>query len=411
MKKLFFLFFSVLNYASAVSQIDSVTYGISALTQGSGLYLSKLSVSDGSVVKISALAVAQVPGGNGRTIDPLYHIYYYASETGLLAFDLNTGELVRKISITNYLNSTFHGIHYNYRDTTLYGIAADAAGLSIKLAKVDPYSGLVTPISDSSLATSYSLLTGTALDPVSSIYYFETIKNPANHLIGVDLHSGDLVSDVPIGIDSLDRFGPIEYNCHDSTLYGLAGNYAHGRKLARINPYNGAVTLLSNLIIADTILNEQVTIDPFQQVFYFEALFEGMGRTYRGVNINSGDLVVFSFITPLPDTYFTGYLFNHTCYFHSPSYIGENKINPELTIFPNPVYDKLNIRSSTPLYKVEILDFTGKSVLTENCHGLNEIQTDLTGFPEGIYVVRIFNESSSVSTKFVKAAPGMQPGH
>jgi len=121
--------------------------------------------------------------------------------------------------------------------------------------------------------------------------------------------------------------------------------------------------------------------------------------------------VIFSFITPFQGTYFTGFLYNHTCYFNSPSSIGENKTDPELTIFPNPVFDKLNIRSSTPLFNIEILDFTGKSVLTEKCHGWNEIQTDLTGFPEGIYVVRINNESTSVSSKFVKAAPGLQPGH
>jgi len=325
-----------------------------------------------------------------------------------LAFDLNTGELIRKISIANYLNSTFHGINYNSRDSTLYGIAVDAAGLNIKLAKLDPYTGSVTPISDSSLATSYNVLTGTALDPVHSIYYFETIKNPANHLIGVDLHSGDLISDLHIGIDSGDRFGPIEYNCHDSTLYGLAGNYTHGRKLARINPTNGAVTFLSTFyIVADTILNEQVTIDPFQQVFYFEAI----DNTYRGVDINTGNLISYTHITPLPGSYFTGFLFNHNCYFHSSSSISENEIIPELTIFPNPVADKLTIRSSVPLFKIEIIDFTGKSVLTVNCYGLKEIQTDLAGFADGIYVVRLNSESTSVSSKFVKAAPGMQPGH
>jgi len=411
MKKLFLLLFSVLNYASAVSQIDSVTYGLSASTEGSGLYLSKISVSDGSVIKISDNAVIQVPGGHGRTIDPQHHVFYYAPGSDLLAFDLKTGELIRKISITNHLNSTFHGIHYNYRDTTLYGIAVDAAGLNIKLAKLDPYNGLVIPISDSSLASSYSVLTGTALDPVHGIYYFETIKNPANHLIGVDLHSGVLIADVPIGIDSGDRFGPMEYNCHDSTLYGLAGNYTNGRKLASINPYTGDVTVLSKLIVADTILNEQVTIDPFQQVFYFEAIFETTEHTYRGVNLNSGDLVVFSYINALPGTYFTGFLFNHTCYFHTPSSIGVNKINTELKIFPNPVFDNLNIRSPAPIFKVEILDFTGRSVLTENCFGLNEFQADLTGFPEGIYVVLINNETTSVSSKFVKASPGMQPGY
>ena len=98
MKKLFCLFFAVLNCVSAISQIDSVTYGISALTQDSGLYLSKISVSDGSVAKISANGVVQVPGGHGRTIDPLHHVYYYAPGSDLLAFDLNTGELIRKIS-------------------------------------------------------------------------------------------------------------------------------------------------------------------------------------------------------------------------------------------------------------------------------------------------------------------------
>ena len=407
MKKLFFLVFTALISASAESQIDSVTYGISVLTQDSGLYLSKISVSDGSVVKISANAVVQLPGGYGRTIDPLHHIFYYAPGSDLLAFNLSTGELIRKIPIMNFLTSTFHGITYNSRDSTLYGIAVDAAGLNIKLAKIDPSTGSVTPISDSSVATSYSVLTGTALDPAHGIYYFESIKNLANHLIGVDLHSGNLISDRTIGIDSGDRFGPIEYNCNDSTLYGLAGNYTHGRKLARINPSDGAVTILSTFPCADTIYNEQATIDPFQQIFYFEAI----DHTYRGVNINSGDLVILDSIMPLPGSYFTGFIFNNTCYSHSSSFIGENKSDQELTIFPNPVSDKLIIRSSMPLYKVEILDFTGKSVITENCHGLKEIQTDLTDYPEGIYVVRISNESTSVSSKFIKTAPGRQVGH
>ncbi|MEI6888688.1 MAG: T9SS type A sorting domain-containing protein [Bacteroidales bacterium] len=407
MKKLFLLFFAVINYTSAFSQIDSVTYGISALTQGSGLYLSKINVADGNIAKISPDAALLSPGLYGRTIDPLHHLYYYVNGSGLLAFDLNTGELIRKISITNYLNSTFHGISYNYPDSSLYGIAVDAAGLNVKLAKLDPYTGAVTPVSDSSLATTYNVLTGTALDPVHGLYYFTAINNTAYHLIGADLHSGKLTSDRPIGIAPGDRFGPMEYNCHDSSLYALAGNYIHGRKLARINPYDGVVTLLSKFNVADTILNEYVTIDPFQQVYYFEAT----DHTYRGVNINSGDLVSMSPITPFTGSYFTGFLFNHICYVHSPSSIAEPNTDAGLTIFPNPVSDQLNIRSTAPLYKVEILDFTGRSVFTEHCRGLKEFQADLSGVREGIYILRMSTGTTSASREFVKVAPGIQPGH
>ena len=406
MKKLFVLFTGVFMYASAVSQIDSLTYGISALTQSSGLFLSKINASDGSVTKISLNAALQVPGGYGRTIDPQHHLFYYAPGVDLLAFDLNTGELVRKISITNYLNSTVQGIIYNYRDSTIYGIAVDAAGLNIKLVKLDPETGTVTPVSLSSLATSYNVLSGSALDPDHGTYYFQTLKNPANHLLTVDLHSGSLVSNLPLGIDSADRFGPMEYNCHDSSLYGLAGNYSHGRKLARVNPSDGALNILSKYNVADTILNEQVSIDPFQRIFYFEAI----DHTYRGVNLSTGNLVTMSGIIPFPGSYFTGFLFNHNCYFRSASFISENKITPGLTIFPNPATDKLNIRAQASLLKVEILDFTGKSVFKENCHGLKEFQADIRGLQEGIYVVRINNEHTTVSLKFVKVAQGTQPG-
>ena len=406
MKKLFLFFFTVLTCASAISQIDTVTYGISVKTQDSELYLSKISVSDGNVEKISSNPAIMVPGGYGRTIDPFHHIFYYLPGTDLLAFDLHSGELIRKVTITNLLQSTFHGINYNYRDSTLYGIAVNAAGMSVKLATLNPYTGLVTPVSDTSLASSYNVLTGTALDPVRGIFYFETIKNPSNHLIGADLYSGDLISDVPIGIDPEDRFGPMEYNCHDSTLYGLTGNYQHGRKLASIDPDNGTVTVLSKLIVADTILNEPVTIDPFKKILYFES----SDRTFRGADLISGDLVAYSIIIPLPETYFTGFLFNHACYFHSPSFIGNNK-KQELTIFPNPVLDKLTIRSSIPLFKIEILDFTGRSVLTEKYPRLNEIQLDLASFQEGIYIIRINEENANMQVKFIKTANDSQHGH
>lgn len=402
MKKLFFLFVLLIACSYALAQVDSLTYGITALKQGPGLFLSKINASDGNVTNISINAIPHFPGGFGRTIDPLNHLFYYLNGKDLLAFSLKTGDLIRSVPVINFLNSVFEGIAYNYWDSSLYGLAVDAAAANIRLAVLDPFTGTVTSVSDSSLAHSCSILTGTALDPVHGVYYFQAMSDTINHLIAVDLHSGRMISDLPIAVKPGESFGPMEYNCRDSSLYGLTGNYFLGRKLSKINPLNGELSVLSKFPLADTILNEYVTIDPFNGVFYFESV----DHTYRGVNISTGDLVSLIPITAPEGSFFTGFLFNYACYVHRPSFIDEKNTEPLITVFPNPVSCILNLSSVEPLIRIEILDFTGRQVLVENCRGLKVFSTDLSELGEGLYILRMSTVGTLVSRELIKVSPG-----
>lgn len=60
----------------------------------------------------------------------------------------------------------------------------------------------------------------------------------------------------------------------------------------------------------------------------------------------------------------------------------------KVNIFPNPVVDKLNIRSDHPIERIELTDLTGKKLLTTNGLTLN-----CEHINDGIYVVFIFLKS------------------
>lgn len=381
------------------AQVDSVTYGISVLTQAPGFYLSNINPDKGTVAGISAMPADQPPAAYSRNIDPSRHLYYYSTDTALLALDLHSGAIARSIAITNYLNSVFRGIRYDYRDSLFYGLAADAVSGDIRLARLDPGNGLVTPLSPYSLASGYNPLAGTAMDPVHGLFFFITLDHPPAHIITADLGTGSLISDSPLRIDSSEMFGPMEYNCKDSALYGLSGNFSHGRKLGRLDPVNGTVTILSKYNVADTLLNEEATIDPFHRRFYFEAI----DRSLRGVDIGSGDLVSMSPVQQLPGTFFSGFIFNSCCYPGSPSGIAEKMPEEGPVLYPDPANSILHISSKEPLMKITFLDFTGRVVLSRECGGCMLLKEDVSGLRDGIYLVKIRARDKEHAARFIKS--------
>ena len=75
--------------------------------------------------------------------------------------------------------------------------------------------------------------------------------------------------------------------------------------------------------------------------------------------------------------------------------------NDRINIFPNPTHDKLHINSKTEKWSsVEIIDFTGRSVLLNN--SFNEQTIDISGLPRGVYLLRLSTEKKMFTEKFVK---------
>lgn len=75
-----------------------------------------------------------------------------------------------------------------------------------------------------------------------------------------------------------------------------------------------------------------------------------------------------------------------------------------LTLSPNPATDKLLINYNetiNPTTTVSIFNSQGKKIASQK---LSDIQTDLnvSNFPSGIYFIEIYNESKTISRKFIK---------
>jgi len=105
----------------------------------------------------------------------------------------------------------------------------------------------------------------------------------------------------------------------------------------------------------------------------------------------------------VPDASYTAYLlaagwqnFNHI---QQTTGI-ENVELQNLKIYPNPVRDELRIDGGElRIYKVEILDFSGKTLLSQK-YNLSQIK--VKDLPQGIYFLKLKTDKGTVTEKFIK---------
>jgi hypothetical protein len=384
--------------AASFSQVDSLTYGISSDIPGRGLRLSAIAIPSGSVHAISPVQTLFKPSACGRAIDPVAHVFYYLADTVLLAFNLMTGEQNMELPLALPGRSVARGISFSFRDSMIYFLAVNPGAESVRLMRTDPVNGETILLSDSSLAGSFDPLCGSAIDPARGVLYFKTQHDTTDFIIGADLQTGQMICNIPLDLPAIQVFGPMEFHCGDSSLYGLAGNLSSGRKLAKLDPADGSFRILSRFNVADTLLNEFATIDPFTGIFYFEAI----DHTLRGVDLASGDLVSMFPVLPVTGTYFTGFLFNHNCYSHGPSAIKDPSKGETFRIFPNPFRERFSAFSPFPLMSIEISDLRGRTVCTKLLSGEREFLGDLSYLPAGIYIARLRTEAKTACIKIIK---------
>jgi len=86
----------------------------------------------------------------------------------------------------------------------------------------------------------------------------------------------------------------------------------------------------------------------------------------------------------------------------APNYLSvPENIMPDLKVFPNPVADFLNINMQrNGYYRLEIIDFSGRCVLSDTCTG--HLRIDVRNMSNGIYLLKMMSGTYVFTRKFIK---------
>ncbi|MBN2519548.1 MAG: T9SS type A sorting domain-containing protein [Bacteroidales bacterium] len=90
------------------------------------------------------------------------------------------------------------------------------------------------------------------------------------------------------------------------------------------------------------------------------------------------------------------------CLINSTTLIFENNLPQDIKIYPNPAIDRIYINCADRQNAIiRVYNISGKCILQ---YVLNDSTNyiDITSFPKGIYVVRIFSKNRTIQQKFIK---------
>lgn len=81
------------------------------------------------------------------------------------------------------------------------------------------------------------------------------------------------------------------------------------------------------------------------------------------------------------------------------SNVKENQIGNDIQIFPNPATDVVHIQSTQKIKQIQVLNFSGKVLLTDNN---GDTSIDVSQLSNGIYLLQLKTENGTVVRKLVK---------
>lgn len=414
------------NYSS--SYFDTLLNEFIEVYDSSTIRLGSVDPYSGVVTHMSGDAYAMAINLTGATIDPYQGHYYIGSGFNLLTFDINSGELVNNVPITGALaTGAFQNYRFNPADSTIYGMVPnnfystffDTLSMTwyevldstqIRFASLDPMTGVYTLIGNTSFDNLYTLA-GNSIDPFQMVYYYSAVDT----LIGIDLFNGSLFSVAPIQLPPNGIFENIAYSCADTSIYGLTRqNYTSlvyeplimdymevvdstTFRLSTIDPNTGQVTFISPYNIqAGGNLTGGAYIDPETMTYFFNN-----GNEIVGVSLITG-LITSSVTKSYPDGEIAIDMMRSdlNCYgvlkMRSDPALGiEDAMVPvDIVLYPNPAQSIFSIASNVPVKQVVLFDVVGNLILTSS-----ETTIDMSGLPNGFYIVNVFTQGGAVATR------------
>lgn len=408
--KQYFLIFASLLFVKLSAQVDNTMYGLYQSVNPSGFQFGTIDPATGVVSTIGNAVLSSTVNSTGAALNPYNQTFSYQDEDSWLSIDLQTGEIVNDVMVSlPNTEGSFDNFRFNAADSSMYGLFRQISYdpitgfpyADIRLATCDLTTGVVSLVSPSSVAESYTM-SGCTIDPFLMVYYFES----EDKFTGIDLYNGQIYSEAPISLpEPGSSFGNYAYSCADTSVYGLI--MQNGLKsLGKINPQTGVVTALPTVLNFDNyVSNSGGAIDPVNLVYYFQTL-DSVGVKMVGFSLIDGSVASESYVSTNGD-YFIMYRIQSDCYGANRARLNVVTMNQEINvtnvnIYPNPAQDVLQLKSDLHMIEVEIVDAFGKIVNRFKSNSSN-LQIPLESLNKGLYFIRIRSSEGYSTRRFVKS--------
>jgi hypothetical protein len=372
------------------AQLGNIMYGLHRQMNPSSVSLVEIDPSTGVMTPVGNQVLSTTINTTGVSLNPYEMSYSYQDDNSWLTLSVLDGSILSDVTV-NLPSATgdFNNFRFNTADSVMYGLYSQInydpntgqySG-DMRLASCDLSTGLVTLISPSSIATSYTMA-GAVINPHLMVYYFIS----EDRLKGLDLYNGTIFSQplitIPSGGNSFDNFA---YNCGDTTMYGLI--MQNGVKcLGKIDAATGIVTPLPTQLNLPNYIMNAATIDPLSGIYYFETM-SNTGVVLMGLSLIDGSIV--SSIEIPNGSYFDMFRIENDCFEAFPT-----RVNPAANLNaqqqaafefgPNPFSSFVKVNLSEKPTEVKLHNALGQA-FPISWDFTNELHVDFPQLEKGFY--------------------------
>ena len=330
--------------------------------------------------------IAPLPGisfyvlGNKNCTSTHDSTYVFCAHDGndarLYTLDLNTGNILSN----PVFNNNVVGLRYNCNDSTIYAIE-EVSG-AYYLVTLDKTTGLTTQKGVVAGVSAY-VGDGFALDVHRGLYYLMGLQAPNIYIYSININTGLVTASFPFP----DNVTGINYNCNDSTVYGLWED-GIDYKLEKIIPSTGnhtTVGILNNIVPGFVVESSSISRNGLYTYRGFSSTNAPSLITIDVQNANIIDSMAFSNMVSGIDHY--ACCKDTVIITETPTVIVDNQIQ----VYPNPFHDKVHLKWNKNIQDgiLEVYDVFGKLIFSRAKISGTSFQLNRENFNPGIYIVQI----------------------